>query len=69
MWHESITKRGSIEIASCMCLQLPVIAYNKPVFMFSDTCGDQNRNVNFYALLLYTVQKFDIGTSAYPTFF
>lgn len=60
MWHEGIAKRGSIEIASCMYLHLQNIANNKPVFMFSDTCGGQNRNVNFCAMLLYAVHKFDI---------
>lgn len=60
MWHESIAKRGSIEIASCMYLHLQNIANNKPVFMFSNTCGGQNRNVNFCAMLLYAVHKFDI---------
>jgi len=60
LWHESIAKRGSIEIASCMYQHLQNIANNKPVFMFSDTCGGQNLNVNFCALLLYAVHKFDI---------
>lgn len=60
MWHEGIAKRGSVEVGYCLYLHLKEIANNIPVYMFSDSCGGQNRNSNMCAMLLYAVQKLDI---------
>ena len=56
-WSEVEGNRGSNEIGTCMhkwLEQLPSAI--KEVFLFSDTCGGQNRNQNVAALLLYAVQ-------------
>ena len=56
MWHEAVAGHGSSEIASCVynyLCELP--EHVTTVTMYSDTCGGQNRNVNFSAMCLYAV--------------
>lgn len=50
MWPESVAKRGSDEIASCLWKYVQI---NKPtsdgLIAFSDNCGGQNKNWNLMA--------------------
>ena len=56
MWHEAVAGRGSSEIASCVYNYLCELPQHvTSVTMYSDTCGGQNRNVNFSAMCLYAV--------------
>jgi len=57
MWHEGVAGRGSDEIASCMLDYIESLpAHSEHVYMFSDTCGGQNRNIQMYAALLRACQ-------------
>ena len=60
-WSEVEGNRGSNEIGTCMhkwLEQLPSAI--KEVFLFSDTCGGQNRNQNVAALLLYEYKRLQL---------
>jgi len=58
MWHEAIAGRGSNEIASCVFDYLKSLPSNvTDVIMYSDTCGGQNRNINFSTMCLYATAK------------
>lgn len=60
MWWETIAKRGSCEIASCL------LNYNKSVgsideqVYYSDSCTGQQRNLPFSGMCLYSVVNFPI---------
>lgn len=57
MWDESIAKRGSIEIASCIyniLINMPPEV--KSVILYSDTCGGQNKNSNMIAMFMYLLK-------------
>lgn len=56
MWDESVAKRGSSEIASCLWLWLEHLpATVKRVTLYSDSCSGQNRNINMTGMMLAAV--------------
>lgn len=62
LWNESTAKRGSNEIASCLIKYLDNLNRKetfKTVTLLSDSCGGQNRNRPFMAMLWWAAQKFD----------
>ena len=56
IWDESEGKRGSNEIGTSINKYLESFKGEK-VVMFSDTCGEQNRNQYIAELLLYIAQS------------
>lgn len=62
MWHESIAKRGSSEIGSCLLMFIQYhIAQGVIEFCFySDNCAGQNRNKNLFSLYNHLSQKYNI---------
>jgi len=53
MWDESVAKRGSLEIASCLWLWLEHLpASVKRVTLYSDSCSGQNPNINMAGVIL-----------------
>ena len=63
MWHEGQGGRGSCEIASAMAKFLTSLPNSvKKEILYSDTCAGQNRNQNFSAMYLSTVQNCSIET-------
>jgi len=68
MWNESIAKRGSCEIASCLysyCASLPSLSQ---LSLFSDSCTGRQRNILFTAMCLYCVSNMDIQTITHTYF-
>ena len=58
MWHEGTAGRGSNEIASCVCKWLKTLPpETKHVYLFSDTCGGQNRNIQMAMALTQACVK------------
>lgn len=57
VWNESIGKRGSNEIASCILKWISSLPQDvKEITFWSDNCAGQNRNINllfFYSWILY----------------
>ena len=56
VWNESQASRGSEDIGSCVLTYIkehPTSA--KKLIAYSDSCGGQNRNINFVCLWLYIV--------------
>ena len=54
VWNESQASRGSEDIGSCILTYIkdhPTSA--KKLIAYSDSCGGQNRNINFVCLWLY----------------
>lgn len=54
VWNESVAKRGSCEIASCLLHYITNYlpsSVNK-LIVFSDNCGGQNKNLNLCLLML-----------------
>ena len=61
MWHEATAGRGSCEIATCVFKYLSLLpTIVKKVVLYSDTCGGQNRNINFSMMCLHTVRELEI---------
>ena len=58
MWFESIGKRGSNEIASCMFQYNQSIGQIDHIVYYSDSCGGQNRNLPFASMCLFSVDIF-----------
>ena len=57
MWHEGIGGRGSDEMASCVYDYIQSLPEcTEHVYLFSDTCGGQNRNIQMSAALLRACQ-------------
>ena len=54
VWNESIAKRGSSDIGSCLMHYIAnsVPAHCSKLVIFSDNCGGQNKNINLSLLLL-----------------
>ncbi|KAK4313325.1 hypothetical protein Pmani_015313 [Petrolisthes manimaculis] len=54
VWNETIAKRGSSEIGSCLLhyIEHHVPSICKKLVIFSDNCGGQNKNLNISLLLL-----------------
>lgn len=59
VWNESIAKRGSSEIGSCLLhyINTYVPASTTQLVIFSDNCGGQNKNLNLSLLMLRFVQS------------
>lgn len=58
MWHESMARRGSVEIASCLyktLIDMPPEV--KHVIFYSDTCGGQNKNSNVISMFMFALSK------------
>jgi len=63
MWHEGTGGRGSGEIASCVYKYLSDLPVNvRVVTLFSDSCGGQNRNINFSPMCLKAIQNSNLQT-------
>lgn len=62
MWYESIGKRGSSEIGSCLLLfvESQVKKGAREFSFYSDNCAGQNRNKFIFALYNYLSQKYSI---------
>ena len=62
VWHEGNGKRGSTEMASCLFKFMrdlnPTVRH---VIIFSDTCGGQNRNINFASMCLHAATVLPIS--------
>lgn len=70
MWSENMASRGADEIGSCIIKHLQT--YNsvntKKVYLYSDSCGGQNRNIKVTLLLkklLYLLDNVDIINQKY----
>lgn len=63
IWPETVGGRGADEIGSCLLkyFQQPISSRNLPVAVFSNNCGDQNKNLKIMALWQYLIvtDKFD----------
>ncbi|XP_072387122.1 uncharacterized protein [Diabrotica undecimpunctata] len=55
MWNESVAKRGSNEIASCVYYYMTNHAISKNLIFFSDNCAGQNKNKFIASMYLYVV--------------
>ena len=55
MWYETIANRGSNEIATCIYTYFQSVEPVNKLYMFSDACSGQQRNINFIAMCLYSV--------------
>lgn len=67
MWSENVASRGADEIGSCVIkhLQAHIGANTKKVYLYSDSCGGQNRNINMCLLLkkvLHLLPNVDVIT-------
>jgi hypothetical protein len=63
MWHEAKAGRGSCEIATCIFKYLGSLSQQiTKVVMYSDTCGGQNRNINFATMCLRAIRELPIVT-------
>lgn len=53
MWYENVASRGADAIGSCIIkhLQAHIGADAKKVYLYSDSCGGQNRNIKMTLLL------------------
>lgn len=62
MWYESIAKRGSSEIGSCLLLFVQSQVKNgaKEFSFYSDNCAGQNRNKYVFALYNYLSLKYSV---------
>lgn len=60
-WYESLSKRGSSEIATCVFKALEHYAKKgiTEISLYSDGCYGQNKNSIVAAMILYTVSTFD----------
>lgn len=57
LWDETISGRGSNQIASCIFNLLQSIPSNvSEITFYSDTCGGQNKNNNVALMFLYAIQ-------------
>ena len=60
MWNESIASHGSQEVGSCLLTHfkgMNTTATNLTVY--SDACGDQNRNINLACMWMHVVTSSD----------
>lgn len=62
LWHEGVAKRGANEISSCILQYVGEAAAKgyKTVLSFSDSCGGQNKNRFFFAMMLFASAKYNI---------
>jgi len=60
-WNETIGRRGSNEIGSCLLLFLQNQENeNKDIIFYADNCGGQNKNKYVISMLVYCVKKLNI---------
>lgn len=63
VWHEGTGGRGSSEMASCLCKFMKNLPNTiEHLILYSDTCGGQNRNINFASMCLHAVTILPIKT-------
>jgi hypothetical protein len=63
VWHEGTAGRGSCEMASCLYQFMKTLPQTvEHLILYSDTCGGQNRNINFSSMCLYAVSVLHIKT-------
>lgn len=63
VWHEGTGGRGSSEMASCLFEFMKVLPETVDhLILYSDTCGGQNRNINFAAMCLHATVVLPIST-------
>lgn len=68
-WTEIDGKRGSNEISTCILKWLLSLPQNiTEISLYSDTCGGQNRNQNFSAMLKYFLSTQDHVTTITQNF-
>jgi hypothetical protein len=61
--HEGTGGRGSSELASCLYKYMKSLPNTiEHLILYSDTCGGQNRNVNFASMCLHAVTVLSIKT-------
>jgi len=61
MWDETVSKKGSCEIASCLWLWLDNLpATVEKVTLYSDSCSGQNKNINMLTMMLVAVNVLPI---------
>nr|CAI5857198.1 unnamed protein product [Callosobruchus analis] len=62
MWYESIAKRGSSEIGSCLLrfIEHKVQQGTKQFSFYSDNCAGQNRNRFIFSMYNFLAQKYNI---------
>lgn len=70
MWSENVASRGADEIGSCVIkhLQAHIGANTKKVYLYSDSCGGQNRNIKMTLLLkkvLHLLDNVDVITQKF----
>ena len=61
LWNETIARRGSSEIASCIVKYFEHLNKSgkiKTVKLLSDSCGRQNRNRYFMTMMWWAAQHF-----------
>lgn len=68
MWYETIAKRGSCEIASCIYDYMKMIGPVKHLVFYSDSCTGQQRNLYFSSMCLYSVVNLPIETITHNYF-
>lgn len=53
MWHKALAGRGASEVASCLYVHLQNMLPNViEVTLYSDTCGEQNKNSHVLAMFI-----------------
>jgi hypothetical protein len=63
VWHEGSGGRGSCEMASCLYKYISALSSDvQRLILYSDTCGGQNRNINFSSMCLYATTHLPITT-------
>lgn len=62
MWDETIARRGSNEVASCLYDYIKRKSQDgvKDIRLWSDNCGGQNRNRIVFAMYLYVAKVFSV---------
>jgi hypothetical protein len=61
MWDETVAKRGSCEIASCLWLWLKNLPQMvERVTLYSDSCSGQNKNINMLTMMMAAVNVLPI---------
>lgn len=68
MWYESVAKRGSNDISSCMYKYNKSLGAVDHIIYYSDSCSGQNRNLPFSCMCLYSVQNMPINTITHTYF-
>ena len=61
MWDESVARRGSCEISSCLWKLFASIPPEvERVTVISDSCGGQNKNIQMATMMMYAVELYSM---------